>query len=131
MKGEVHYIYMLRCQRDRLYTGYADDLRRRLVAHGGSCRGAKFTRSFKPLGLAQCWRARTDRGTVLKIEHLIKSMTRKRKDKLIEAPSLLCGLISSAMGLEVDIVACLDEFQGLRCSGPDILSAGAIPRGRG
>ena len=38
------YVYMLRCRDNSLYTGYTDDVERRLAVHN-SGKGAKYTRS--------------------------------------------------------------------------------------
>ena len=44
-------VYMLRCVDGSLYTGYTDDVERRLAVHQ-SGKGAKYTRSRLPVELA-------------------------------------------------------------------------------
>ena len=44
------YVYMLRCRDGSLYTGYTDDLQRRLAVHN-SGKGAKYTRPLLPVEL--------------------------------------------------------------------------------
>ena len=46
-------VYILLCDDGSLYTGSTNDISRRLAAHL-SGRGAKYTRSRKPLELAYC-----------------------------------------------------------------------------
>ena len=45
-----YYVYLLRCGDGSLYTGYTDDVERRLVVHQ-SGKGAKYTRSRLPVEL--------------------------------------------------------------------------------
>ena len=113
MSENGYYIYILRCESDRLYTGYTDDMRKRFKAHCGGAAGAKFTRSFRPLGIAQCWHARVEKGTVLKIELLIKKLNRQKKDELIKAPACLEELVAASIGLDGTIRPCLDEVLAL------------------
>ena len=45
------FVYMLRCGDGSLYTGYTDNVARRLAVHQ-SGKGAKYTRSRPPVTLA-------------------------------------------------------------------------------
>ena len=64
------YVYMLRCGDGSLYTGYTDDISRRLAAHQ-SGRGAKYTRSHLPVELAY-WEELPDKPAALRREAAIK-----------------------------------------------------------
>ena len=75
------YVYMLRCGDGSLYTGYTDDISRRLAAHQ-SGRGAKYTRSRLPVELAY-WEELPDKSSALRREAAIKQLTRREKLALI------------------------------------------------
>ena len=76
------FVYMLRCADGSLYTGYTDDVQRRLSTHQ-SGKGAKYTRSRLPVELAY-WEELPDKSTALRREAAIKRLSRERKLKLIE-----------------------------------------------
>ena len=44
----MYYVYLLRCADGTLYTGFTNDLARRLAAHNAG-RGAKYTRGRRPV----------------------------------------------------------------------------------
>lgn len=46
----MYYVYLLRCGDGTLYTGYTNDLKRRLAVHNAG-KGAKYTRSRLPVDL--------------------------------------------------------------------------------
>lgn len=72
---------MLRCSDDSLYTGIAADVERRFREHV-SGRGAKYTRSHKPVAVVYR-EAAADKSTALRREAEIKKLTRSDKLKLI------------------------------------------------
>lgn len=79
----MYYVYILRCEGDRLYTGITTDVRRRFSEHSGqSGRGAKFTRSHKALSVAAVW-STADRSLASKLEYRIKALSRQKKLELI------------------------------------------------
>lgn len=75
------YVYMLRCRDGSLYTGYTDDVQRRLTVHN-SGKGAKYTRSRLPVSLAYQEQL-PDKSAALKREYAIKSMSKQEKELLI------------------------------------------------
>ena len=75
------YVYMLRCGDDSLYTGYTDDVQRRLKIHQ-SGKGAKYTRSRLPVTLAY-QESLPDKSAALRREAAIKRLTRRQKLELI------------------------------------------------
>jgi len=81
------YVYILHCKNNSYYTGYTTDLKRRYQAH---CDGSasKYTRSFKPIGIAQHWEFKS-KSTAMKAESLIKKLNRRKKEELIANPSFL------------------------------------------
>ena len=48
MSDDKHYIYILQCADSSLYTGYTNDLEKRLKAHNEG-KGAKYTKSRLPV----------------------------------------------------------------------------------
>ena len=48
-------------------------------------KGAKYTRSFKPVEIAQTWRVFIDKSVAMKIEAYIKALSRREKEKLLGA----------------------------------------------
>lgn len=78
-----YFVYILRCQGDRLYTGVTTDPERRFSEHSGKASGAKFTRAFRPESIAALWKADA-RSDALKLEARIKKLKRAQKDRLIE-----------------------------------------------
>lgn len=78
-----HYVYVLRCAGGSLYTGWTTHLEERVKAHNEG-RGAKYTRSHKPVALVyyECF---SEKSEALRRECAIKSMNRQEKEKLISA----------------------------------------------
>ena len=73
-------VYMLLCEDGSFYTGWTTDLPRRTAAHMAG-RGAKYTRSHKPVALAYA-EAAAGRGEALRREAEIKSLTHTQKQAL-------------------------------------------------
>ena len=89
MKISVYWVYILHCDNDTYYTGYTNDLRKRYLSHVNGSGKCKYTRSFKPLGIAQCWKINGDKALAMRIERSIKQLTRSEKEKIIGRPSIL------------------------------------------
>ena len=77
----MNYTYILRCADGTLYTGWTNDLEKRLLAHNGGD-GAKYTRSRLPVELVYYERYGTKEEAMSREWH-IKRMTRPQKMKLI------------------------------------------------
>ena len=75
------YVYVLCCGDGSLYTGYTDNIPRRLAVHQ-SGNGAKYTRSRLPVELAY-WEELPDKSAALRREAAIKQLNRKEKLGLI------------------------------------------------
>jgi len=82
MRPVAWFVYMLRCGDGSLYTGYTDDVQRRLATHQ-SGKGAKYTRSRLPVALAY-QEELEDKSAALRREAAIKRLSRREKLKLIE-----------------------------------------------
>lgn len=76
------YTYMVRCADGTLYTGWTDDIERRLAAHN-SGRGAKYTRSRHPVELVHLESFATKEEAMSREWH-IKQLKRSQKLALID-----------------------------------------------
>lgn len=76
----MHYTYILRCDDKSLYTGYTNNLKKRLEKHL-SGDGAKYTRTHKPKQLVyvEIFQEKSD---ALKREAEIKKLNKKQKELL-------------------------------------------------
>jgi putative endonuclease len=82
MLGVVaHFVYIVRCANEALYTGYAVDVAARIAKHNAG-KGAKYTRMNGPVELLAAWEV-PDRITALKLEQRIKRLPRVRKLALV------------------------------------------------
>ena len=72
---------MLKCSDGTLYTGWTNDLEKRVEAHN-SGKGAKYTKARRPVELAQYEEFET-KEQAMKREYAIKQLGRKEKQKLI------------------------------------------------
>lgn len=78
----MHYVYILSCSDDTLYTGYTNDLDLRVSIHNKG-KGAKYTRGRLPVHLVYS-EAFEEKGDALKREYALKQIGRAEKMKLIE-----------------------------------------------
>lgn len=77
-----HYVYMLQCKDQSIYTGYTTNLKRRLQLHIQG-KGAKYTRGRGPVQLVYVEEC-PDKSDALRREAEIKKLNRKQKLQLIE-----------------------------------------------
>lgn len=77
----MNYVYILKCKDGSLYTGYTNNLERRIKTHN-SGKGAKYTRCRLPVELVYCESYET-KSEAMKREYCIKQMSREAKVKLI------------------------------------------------
>lgn len=77
------YTYMVRCADGTLYTGWTNDLTKRLQVHNAG-KGAKYTASRRPVELVYT-EEHPDKITAMQREYAIKQLTRKEKEQLIAA----------------------------------------------
>jgi hypothetical protein len=59
------------------------------------------TRSFPPVGLAQCWRVNGGRSEAQRVEAFLKSCTRADKQRLASEPALLAVWLRQRRGLRL------------------------------
>ena len=101
--GQCFWLYMLECEDGSFYTGYTKNLAIRYYQHRKGKQSAKYTRSFRPVKIAQCWRLFDTIGTALKVERFIKNQDRKTKALYIENPGELKSRVSRSVGKELTI----------------------------
>lgn len=75
-------LYILRCNDETYYTGITSEIERRMEEHNTSPKGAKYTRSRRPVELVYQEKCE-DKSTALKREREIKKLNRAQKAKLI------------------------------------------------
>ena len=78
---QTYYVYILRCADGTLYTGYTNDLARRVLVHNAG-KGAKYTRSRLPVSLVYSETFPTTR-EAMRREYAVKRLTRAEKLALI------------------------------------------------
>lgn len=78
------WVYMLRCADDSLYTGVTTDVLRRWGEHNQGPKGARYTRSRRPVTVVLCVPV-PDRASACRLEARLKRLSRARKERLIEA----------------------------------------------
>lgn len=73
-------VYMLLCSDGTLYTGWTDNLKKRIAAHN-SGHGAKYTSGRRPVELYYC-ESCENRSEALRREYQLKKLPRAEKLKL-------------------------------------------------
>jgi len=77
-----HFVYIVRCSDNSLYTGYTNNIEARINKHNTG-KGAKYTKIRRPVVLVYQEMYET-KSEALRREYEIKTFTRQRKLKLIE-----------------------------------------------
>jgi putative endonuclease len=83
MKENEWFMYVVRCVDGSLYTGVTTEISRRLHEHNSTKRGAKYTRSRRPVELVY-WVDYENRSAAQKAEARFKRLSRRQKMKKIE-----------------------------------------------
>lgn len=79
----MNYTYILKCRDGSLYTGWTNDIERRLKAHNEGY-GAKYTKSRRPVELVYYEEFDT-KEEAMRREYRIKHLSRKKKELLIRS----------------------------------------------
>tara|TARA_Y100000310_G_scaffold255389_1_gene262810 strand:+ start:1606 stop:1896 length:291 start_codon:yes stop_codon:yes gene_type:complete len=91
LRSNVWFLYVVECSDNTLYTGVTTDVSRRVHEHNTSKKGAKYTRSRRPVRVVY-YDEFPDRSSALKAEHWVKKLSRKEKQQLVS--SRILGLIN-------------------------------------
>ena len=79
----LNYTYIVKCKDGSLYTGWTNDLEKRIESHNTG-KGAKYTKARRPVSLVYYETFETKEEAMSR-EYAIKQMSRSDKLKLIEA----------------------------------------------
>ena len=77
----MHYVYIVKCADGTYYTGYTNDLNRRIEQHNQG-EGAKYTKGRRPVELVYS-NEFDSKSKAMKREYKIKQLTRQKKIELI------------------------------------------------
>ena len=84
----MYYTYMLRCEDNSIYTGYTNDIKKRMNAHFGKNKvAAKYTKSHNPIKIEAIWQTR-EKINACKLEYRIKQLNKIQKEELIKSKKL-------------------------------------------
>ena len=83
ISGKHWFLYVVRCCDGTLYTGVTTDLNRRVNEHNTSKRGAKYTKTRRPVNLI--WSNKyNNRSEAQSAEYSFKKLSRKEKLDIIK-----------------------------------------------
>ncbi len=98
----MNYTYILKCADGSLYTGWTNNLQKRLISHNNGT-GSKYTSSRRPVELVYFEEHETKHDAMSR-EVQIKRLTRKQKEALIQG----CDITEISL-LSENNYAILDE----------------------
>lgn len=81
----MNYTYILKCSDGTYYTGWTNNLEKRLDAHNKG-KGARYTRPRTPVTLAY-YESFATKEEAMQREYQIKRLTRAQKELLIQSAS--------------------------------------------
>lgn len=76
----MHYTYIVECSDGTYYTGYTNDIKKRIIAHNEG-KGAKYTYSRRPVTLKYLENYKT-KSQAMSREYAIKKLSRTEKEAL-------------------------------------------------
>lgn len=88
-EGKAWYVYVVRCNDGSLYCGTTTDVTRRVGEHNTSPKGAKYTRSRRPVTLIRSWRCGS-RSEACKAELRFKSLSKAEKEERVRTKESDC-----------------------------------------
>ena len=77
----MNYTYILRCRDNSLYTGWTNDLTKRVEMHNAG-KGAKYTKARLPVELVY-YEEHETKEDAMRREYAIKQLSKAEKEKLI------------------------------------------------
>lgn len=77
-----YFVYILQCSDNSLYIGIAKDIEKRVKEHNTSSKGAKYTRSRRPVVVIYTEEF-DSRSSALKREWVLKQLSRHEKEILL------------------------------------------------
>jgi len=104
MSDKKWVVYLVRCSDNSLYCGVSNDLKFRLIDHN-SGKGAKYTRSRRPVGLVGVSPEMT-KSEALKLEYRIKQLPADKKlSELLREENVMAILKKDLQALNKDVKA--------------------------
>ncbi len=82
----MHYVYIVKCADGTYYTGYTNNLKRRIEQHNQG-EGAKYTKGRRPVELVYS-KEFDSKSEAMKREYKIKQLTRQKKIELVNAKQI-------------------------------------------
>ena len=79
----MYFVYILKCFDGTLYTGFTNDLKKRVFSHNNLNTGAKYTKARRPVKLVYSEKFKT-KSMAMRREREIKKMRRGEKLELIK-----------------------------------------------
>lgn len=73
----MFYVYVLKCKDGSLYTGYTNNVEKRLIMHING-KASRYTRNRLPIELVARWEFKT-KSEAMRHEIIFKSLSRKAK----------------------------------------------------
>jgi putative endonuclease len=77
------FVYMVTCSDGTIYTGYTSNIKKRIKEHNSGSKGARYTRSRRPVKLSY-FEKFSKRREAMRRERAIKDLTRDEKLLLIQ-----------------------------------------------
>ena len=77
------FVYVVQCSDNTLYTGVTTDVNRRVHEHNTSSRGAKYTKSRRPVKLTYSINFE-NRSLAQRAESRFKKLTRRQKEEVVK-----------------------------------------------
>ena len=97
-----HWVYILLCTNNSLYTGSTSDPQRRYKQHCNGT-GAKYTRAFPPSMMVACWIIEGGIGNALRVEASIKKLNRPQKEDLVANQSAVVKFLPTELSENIHI----------------------------
>lgn len=79
---KIYYVYIVKCSDNSYYTGYTNDLARRINEHNVGLNPASYTYTRKPVELVFYYEF-NDVNQAIQFEKQIKGWSRKKKEAII------------------------------------------------
>ena len=99
-KENSWYFYVLLCSDNSLYAGITTNLKRRLNEHNTNSKGAKYTKTRRPVKLVYHMEF-PDRSSASRVEYGFKSLNRKMKMEIINENSKLKKFLNSMFNSDI------------------------------
>jgi len=80
----MRFTYIVKCKDNTLYTGFTNNIKKRVFDHNNSKIWAKYTKSRRPVKLVRKQKTES-KISAMQLEYRIKKITREKKQKIIKS----------------------------------------------